>query len=76
MAFNFFLASFVYFYIPETSKPTLEEMDVLFGSANHVDMGANLVHIEEAGRGQCGDAKRAVDAIEPAGQHSTHELKV
>jgi len=55
---NFLLALFVYFYIPETRKVKLEEIDVLFGGNNHVEKGANLmnmpsrdVSIAEQGRG-------------------------
>lgn len=40
---NLLLAIFVYFCVPETRKVNLEEMDVLFGGANHVTEGAEIV---------------------------------
>jgi hypothetical protein len=43
MAMNFVLAAFVYFFIPETKQVPLEEMDVLFGGANHIDKGAQMM---------------------------------
>jgi len=43
MAMNFVLAVFVYFFIPETKQVSLEEIDVLFGGANHVDKGAQML---------------------------------
>jgi len=45
---NILLAVFVYFCIPETRKVRLEEIDTLFGGANHVDKGGNLMGIEDA----------------------------
>ncbi|KAL7952128.1 sugar transporter [Trichoderma barbatum] len=43
MATNFVLVVFVYFFIPETKQIPLEEIDVLFGGANHVDKGAQIL---------------------------------
>ncbi|KAJ4861348.1 sugar transporter domain-containing protein [Trichoderma breve] len=43
MATNFLLVVFVYFFIPETKQIPLEEIDVLFGGANHVDKGAQIL---------------------------------
>lgn len=34
--------------IPETKGIPLEEVDVLFGGANHIEKGGNLLHIEDA----------------------------
>ena len=51
MGMNFVLAVFVYFFIPETKQIPLEEIDVLFGGANHVDKGANMLGIPEAESG-------------------------
>lgn len=38
---------FVFFFVPETKKVSLEEMDVLFGGTNHVEKGGDLLHIED-----------------------------
>lgn len=43
-AMNLVLAVFVYFFIPETKKIALEEIDVLFGGANHVEKGAQVLN--------------------------------
>lgn len=43
MAVNLLLATFVYFFIPETKLVPLEEIDVLFGGANHVGKGAQML---------------------------------
>lgn len=51
MSMNVFLALFVWFYVPETKKVPLEEIDVLFGAANHVDKGAQMLGIPEAESG-------------------------
>lgn len=47
-AINVVLAVFVHFLIPETRRVSLEEMDVLFGGADHVEKGADLLHVEDA----------------------------
>jgi len=44
---NVLLALFVWFLVPETRKVSLEEMDVLFGGANHVEKGGDLLHVED-----------------------------
>ncbi|KAH7397075.1 MFS sugar transporter-like protein [Pyrenochaeta sp. MPI-SDFR-AT-0127] len=41
---NVLLALFVWFFVPETKKVTLEEMDAVFGGANHVVEGAAIEH--------------------------------
>lgn len=41
---NFLLAGFVWFFVPETKKVSLEEMDAVFGGANHVVEGAAIEH--------------------------------
>lgn len=46
---NFLLAVFVYFMIPETKKVKLEEIDTLFGGANHVEKGAVLINDSRVG---------------------------
>lgn len=40
---NLLLAAFVYFFIPETKGIALEEIDTIFGGANHVEAGAHLM---------------------------------
>jgi len=44
---NVLLALFVFFFVPETRRVSLEEMDVLFGGANHVEKGGDLLHVED-----------------------------
>tara|TARA_R110002060_G_scaffold27172_1_gene36957 strand:+ start:167 stop:391 length:225 start_codon:yes stop_codon:yes gene_type:complete len=48
MTTNVCLAIFVWFMIPETKGTSLEEIDVLFGGANHTEKGADLLHVEDA----------------------------
>jgi MFS family permease len=45
---NFLLALFVLFFIPETKKVTLEEIDALFGGANHVTQGEEVLAHQKA----------------------------
>lgn len=40
---NFLLAVFVFFFIPETKQVPLEEIDTLFGGANHVAQGEEVL---------------------------------
>lgn len=40
---NFLLAVFVWFLIPETKQVPLEEIDTLFGGANHVAQGEEVL---------------------------------
>jgi sugar porter (SP) family MFS transporter len=56
-AINICLAVFVHFLIPETRQVTLEEMDTLFGGSDHVEKGADLLHIENAHHANVGDNK-------------------
>jgi hypothetical protein len=44
---NALLAIFVWFCLPETKKVSMEEIDTLFGGANHVEKGAELVGAED-----------------------------
>ena len=43
---NFLLAVFVFFFIPETKQVKLEEIDTLFGGANHIEKGATILGLE------------------------------
>lgn len=43
---NLLLAVFVFFLVPETRRVKLEEIDTLFGGANHVEKGATMLEIE------------------------------
>ncbi|KAJ5832136.1 hypothetical protein N7474_000447 [Penicillium riverlandense] len=45
---NFLLALFVWFFIPETKQVTLEEIDALFGGANHVTQGEEVLAHQKA----------------------------
>ncbi|KAK0381326.1 hypothetical protein CLIM01_01295 [Colletotrichum limetticola] len=45
MAMNIVLGIFVYFLIPETKQIPLEEMDQLFGGANHTEKGAQMLGV-------------------------------
>jgi hypothetical protein len=45
---NFLLVAFVWFFVPETKKVSLEEMDAVFGGANHVVGGAEIEHKDPA----------------------------
>ena len=48
MTCNFCLAFFVFFLVPETKGVPLEEVDVLFGGANHIEKGGDLLQVEDA----------------------------
>ncbi|EAU39028.1 conserved hypothetical protein [Aspergillus terreus NIH2624] len=64
---NFLLAVFVYFFIPETKQVPLEEIDALFGGANHVTHGEDLIAAEKGMRVMQEDAaheKSEATAIE------------
>lgn len=43
MAANFLMIGYVWFFIPETKKVPLEEMDTLFGGQSHVTEGSHMV---------------------------------
>jgi hypothetical protein len=40
---NLLLAAFVFFFIPETKQVPLEEIDALFGGANHATRGEEMM---------------------------------
>ena len=48
MTANVFLVLFVWFVVPETKQVALEEIDVLFGGANHIEKGGDLLQVEDA----------------------------
>lgn len=66
---NFVLAVFVFFFIPETKNIPLEEMDVLFGGANHKTQGENLLaenklgHEAENNERAVPDRAKTVDSV-------------
>ncbi|KAF7534878.1 hypothetical protein G7Z17_g13291 [Cylindrodendrum hubeiense] len=45
MGVNILLCIFVYFFIPETKGVALEQMDVIFGGADHTEKGAQILGI-------------------------------
>ncbi|KAJ5826947.1 Major facilitator superfamily domain general substrate transporter [Penicillium robsamsonii] len=49
-AINFLLAVFVWFLIPETKMVPLEEIDILFGGANHVTQGEEVMAQQKGAR--------------------------
>ena len=54
---NFLLAVFVFFFIPETKKVSLEEIDALFGGSNHVTQGEMLVAHDKENQLEARDEK-------------------
>lgn len=64
---NLLLAIFVFFLVPETRKVKLEEIDTLFGGANHVEKGATILGIDSrnpsvAGTGHVGHVDEISEA--------------
>ncbi|TEA21320.1 Quinate permease [Colletotrichum sidae] len=47
MGMNIILGVFVYYFIPETKQVALEEVDVLFGGANHIEKGGQMMGVAE-----------------------------
>lgn len=60
-AVNLCLAFFVWWFVPETRRISLEEIDVLFGGINHVEKGGDLLGVE--------DARHASISAPPPGWH-------
>jgi len=82
---NICLALFVFFFIPETRRVSLEEMDVLFGGSNHVEKGGDLLHVEDTHHANVGvdntntqgDFAGNPDEVVPVNQSQYHhETKV
>ena len=72
MTCNICLAIFVFFLIPETKGVPLEEVDVLFGGANHIEKGGSLLQVEDSHHAHVGvDNKIAGERIELISQEQT-----
>jgi hypothetical protein len=77
MTTNILLAIFVYFLIPETKGAHLEEVDVLFGGANHTEKGGDLLHIEDPHHAHLGVDNAGHDKIESAAHaEEVNEIKM
>jgi hypothetical protein len=61
MSINILLATFVYFFIPETKQVPLEEIDVLFGGALHTEHGGEIL----AKRADEGEVQNVEQSVEP-----------
>jgi hypothetical protein len=77
MTTNILLAFYVWFLIPETKSIPLEEIDVIFGGANHTEKGGDLLHVEDAHRAHLGVDNVDGDQIVPANDgHNLQEIKI
>jgi hypothetical protein len=47
MSTNILLVIFVWFVVPETKKISLEEIDMLFGGANHIEKGSDFLNVDD-----------------------------
>ena len=66
-AINILLAAFVWFFVPETKKVSIEEMDAIFGGQNHVVEGAAIEEKDPARHHSVvvdNDAKGASERVE------------
>ncbi|KAF2196941.1 MFS sugar transporter-like protein [Delitschia confertaspora ATCC 74209] len=58
---NALLAAFVWLWVPETKKVSLEEIDTLFGGSNHVERGAEMgIGEKEGGLQSIDDGEKTV----------------
>ncbi|KAH6669473.1 major facilitator superfamily transporter sugar [Halenospora varia] len=77
MTTNICLAIFVWRLIPETKSVALEEIDVLFGGANHTEKGGDLLHVEDPHRAHVGVDNVGLEEISSAAARPVaHELKI
>lgn len=67
MSVNLCLAAFAYWFVPETKQVPLEEIDVLFGGANHVDKGAQMLGVPDEQSGAHHVAE--IDILHKPAQH-------
>lgn len=70
---NFLLALFVYFFIPETKKVKLEEIDTLFGGQNHIEKGATMLGLESRNPSIAAQGYGHADEIAEAPSHGRAE---
>jgi hypothetical protein len=61
---NFLLVVFVWFCVPETKGIALEEIDTIFGGANHMAKGADLIGAETNSVSIGEDGKRIDERVE------------
>lgn len=66
------LVVFVVFIVPETRRVSLEEMDTLFGGANHVEKGGDMLHVEDVHHAHIGQDNVGHDTVTPVTTH--HEV--
>ena len=72
---NILLALFVYFFIPETRRVMLEEIDTLFGGKNHVDNGGKMMGIEDAHHADVDTELGRRSLNDKTGTEHIHEVK-
>ncbi|KAI7208343.1 general substrate transporter [Hortaea werneckii] len=71
---NFLLATFVYFFVPETKKVLLEEMDAKFGGVNHVEKGGDLMGVEDARHADHGELELRGGSVSKGPQTEQREV--
>ena len=73
---NFLLALFVWFFIPETKKMRLEEIDILFGGSNHVEKGGDLLGIDDVHHAHGENDVPVADLEAKVGTEKIEEVRV